>query len=198
MKRSNSTKPKTTAFIPDPTSFRPQIHFMEAHMRRWLLIALSFVGFSTLASAQETTLPRGMGYFFVAPGFAAGEGTPTSTWQLGGGGEYRFYKGFAAGAEIGGLGSLDDCSCGLGIFSLNGYYHIPNATRSGKLVPFLTAGYTAAGTSEWSERWVNVGGGADYWFKNRLGLRVEFRDQMDPNHSRMLHFAGARVGLVWH
>jgi hypothetical protein len=198
MANESSTKQTTTVIVPDPASFRYQFHSMEATMRRLVLIAVSLFGFTALASAQETSLPRGMGYVFVAPGIAVDDGGPTGTLQLGGGGEFRIYKGLAAGAELGGLGVIGDSAGGLGIFSLNGYYHIPNATRSGKLIPFVTAGYTGAGNAEWGERWFNVGGGADYWFKKRIGLRVEFRDQIDANHSTPIHFAGMRVGLVWH
>jgi hypothetical protein len=179
-----------------------QFQFMEDTMRRLLLLAVSLTGFSTLASAQETNLPRGMGYVFAAPGSVTNRGAQTATLQLGVGGEGRIYKGLAAGAEIGGLMPIGQSSWastdGLGIFSVNGYYHFANATRSGKLIPFVTAGVTTAGNLGWAERWFNVGGGVDYWFKKRVGLRVEFRDQVDANHYEPIHFAGLRVGLVWH
>ncbi|MBI3934414.1 MAG: hypothetical protein HY316_06950 [Acidobacteria bacterium] len=171
-------------------------------MRRLIVIGLSLIGFSTYAAAQETALPRGMGYFFVAPGFVATSGEQTGTLQIGGGGECRIFKGLAVGAELGGLGPLGTATwastSGMGVFSLNGYYHFANATPGGKMIPFITAGYTGVGSTEWAERWFNVGGGADYWVKNRVGLRVEFRDQVDANHSEPIHFAGVRVGLVWH
>ena len=163
-------------------------------MIRVALITVCLLGSSTMVSAQEGGLPRGLGYVFVAPGFIAGDGTPGGTVQSGVGGEFRIYKGLAVGAELSGVGAIGESFDDVGLFSLNGYYHLPNASRSTKVIPFITAGYTGAGV----EPWFNVGGGADYWFKNRLGLRVEFRDQIDANHSNPMHYAGMRVGLVWH
>ena len=167
-------------------------------MLRACMIGSLWIAFSSIALGQEANLPRGLGYVFAAPGFAAGEGRPTATLQIGVGGELRLFEGLAVGAELGGVGAIADSSDGLGIFSLNGYYHFSNATRRERLLPFITAGYTGAGTREWGERWFNLGGGVDYWPKNRLGLRVELRDQIDANHSTPLHFAGVRVGLIWH
>ena len=86
---------------------------------------------------------------------------------------------------------------GIGLFSSNASYHFLNASQNRKLVPFVTAGYTGAFQSEWGESWFNFGGGADYWFRERAGLRVEFRDHVDPQHSEPIHFLEARVGFVW-
>ena len=43
---------------------------------------------------------------------------------------------------------------------------------------------------------VNFGGGVNYWFRERVGLRLEFRDQVGIElEGPSSHFYGLRVGL---
>ena len=172
-------------------------------MHRFMLLIISLVMFAGITQAQEFGEKRAIGYLFVAPGGAASNQDSSPTMHFGGGGEYLIYKGLGAGAEIGALLPVGSsgCSCstgnGIGLFSSNASYHFLNASQNRKLVPFVTAGYTGAFQSEWGESWFNFGGGADYWFRERAGLRVEFRDHVDPQHSEPIHFLEARVGFVW-
>jgi hypothetical protein len=84
---------------------------------------------------------------------------------------------------------------GLGVFSLNGGYHFRGASRSGKTVPFLTVGYAGFFRRGYANG-LNYGGGVNYWFKERVGLRLEFRDHVFIE-SGSTHFLNARIGLVF-
>ena len=166
-------------------------------MRRFFVISFSLLLFPALGSAQEFQQPRGVGYAFVAPGLASASGERTNTFQFGGGGEGRIYKGLGAGAELGYLFPGKRFQDGFGLFSANGFYHFPSLIPSGKLIPFATGGYSGGFTREWGENWFNFGGGVDYWFHQNVGLRLEVRDNVDPNHSQPLHLVGFRVGVIF-
>jgi hypothetical protein len=81
------------------------------------------------------------------------------------------------------------------MFSVNGSWHF--AGRSARIDPFVTGGYTLAFRSG-TLNFGNVGGGANVWLKERLGLRVEFRDHVHAS-SRVanLHYWGLRIGIAF-
>jgi hypothetical protein len=148
---------------------------------------------STFAAAQTPNGHRAQGYVFGGVGGIApnGEG---STLQLGVGGEGLIYKGLGAGGEIGYLASANNFVNGFGIFSANGSYHFVNASEGGRFVPFATGGYSFLFRSGGHANGFNFGGGINYWIRERMGLRVEFRDQVIPD-GQARHFLGVRVGL---
>lgn len=59
--------------------------------------------------------------------------------------------------------------------------------------PFVTAGYTLFFRSGHANLW-NFGGGLNYWFASRLGLKVELRDHIWPENGAT-HYWGVRIGL---
>jgi hypothetical protein len=146
-----------------------------------------------IGMAQTAKEHRGQGYVFVAPGAVSSEGT-TATLHFGVGGEGLVHKGLGIGAEIGYVGPTRGLGEGIGIFSANGSYHFRNASASGKLVPFVTGGYSLA-FREGAASGVNFGGGVNYWFRERIGLRLEFRDQVFADGAT--HFYGFRIGLAF-
>jgi hypothetical protein len=148
---------------------------------------------ATLAIAQ-TTEHRGQGYLFVAPGGVAPNGS-TATLHFGVGGEGLLHKGLGVGGEIGYLTPARSFDSGFGIFSANGSYHFTQATASGKVVPFVTGGYSLF-FRDGHANGFNAGGGVNYWFRERLGVRLEFRDQV-VTEGREVHYLGFRVGLAF-
>ena len=141
---------------------------------------------------QPTTETRGQGYAYFAPGLTSGE---DPTIQIGGGGEAVFGNGVGVGADLSYLKLVEFRSYGgLGVASLNGSYHFLKATKSGKLVPFVTGGYSGFFRSGAYGNGFNYGGGINYWFHERVGLRVEFRDQIVVD-SDTYRYAGVRVGV---
>lgn len=142
---------------------------------------------------QTTNDSRGQGYVFVAPSVFTSSGNARAGIHFGGGGEGLVYKGLGVGGEAGYVGPYSSLNSGLGVASVNGSYHFKNASQSGKLVPFVTGGYTLLFRSATANA-VNFGGGVNYWFKERVGLRVEFRGHV-PARDALSQIYGFRVGL---
>jgi hypothetical protein len=117
------------------------------------------------------------------------------TLQFGVGGEAVLGKGIGLGAEIGALGTREYFSdTVMGAFSPNGYYHFIHGEGL-KADPFVTGGYTLLFRSGHANL-ANFGGGLTYWFHNRLGARLEIRDQLNTT-GVIGHFWGARFGLAF-
>ena len=98
---------------------------------------------------------HGYGWFSVDKPLGAG-------WEAhsaGGGGEGFIYKGLAAGADLGYMWPRGAASEGIGLLSVNGAYHVVNRETPGRLVPFVTAGYSLAFRSR-TVNLFNWGGGA--------------------------------------
>ncbi|MCI0423655.1 MAG: porin family protein [Acidobacteria bacterium] len=162
-------------------------------MRRMMLILFVMTLAPAIGMAQTVKEHRGQGYVFVAPGAVSSDGT-TATLHFGVGGEGLVYKGLGIGGEIGYVGPARGLQEGVGLFSANGSYHFRNASASGKLVPFVTGGYSLI-FRDGTASGVNFGGGVNYWFRERVGLRLEFRDQVFAD--RTTHFYGFRIGLAF-
>ena len=134
------------------------------------------------------------GYLFVAPGAVSSGGTSETTVQAGVGFEIALPKGFGAGAELGALGATQYYNESVVLtLSPGAYFHIPR--RSSKLDPFVEGGYTAFVRNSVLHLF-HFGGGVNYWFRPRLGLRLEFRDHVNRSDGT-LHFWGFRFGLAF-
>jgi hypothetical protein len=153
------------------------------------------LGFLFLTAVLAGALPalaqhRGYGYVFGAPGGSTPGGE--ANFHIGAGGEGLIYKGLGAGADIGYLTPVRDWGSGVGLLSVNGSYHFLPQDR--RLDPFVTAGYSLVFRSG-SANLVNFGGGVQYWMRDRLGLRAEFRDHVLPNPA--VHYLEVRFGLCF-
>lgn len=145
--------------------------------------------------ARQINQPGGYGYAFVAPG---GRSTDDATLHVGGGGEYVFTGGVGIGAELGYLGPIEQLGGGFGVFSANGGYHFKKASRSGKTIPFITGGYTSIFRERNGESGFNFGVGVNHWFKERVGIRLEFRDNVfQYRGSDYVHYFNARIGVTF-
>ncbi|MBS1791233.1 MAG: hypothetical protein JST85_26210 [Acidobacteria bacterium] len=160
----------------------------------FILISLSFAvaAQTALPKAKQTTNGHSHGYVFAAPGGTSGGGG--GTLHIGGGGDGVFSNGVGIGAEVGYIAPFEYLGDGLGTFSVNGSYHMKSG-KSEKLVPFVTGGYTGFFRGGYANG-VNFGGGVNYWFKPRLGLRIEFRDNVFLQEGSA-HFLNVRVGLAF-
>lgn len=148
-------------------------------------------------SAGSLYAQRSNGYIFFAPGGVSCCGQTAMTLQAGVGGEAVLAKGIGIGAELGAVGTRRYfANSVMGVFSPNGYYHFVHG-KEAKVDPFVTAGYTLLFRSGHVNEF-NFGGGANYWFADRLGLRLEFRDQVyRASGFATLHYWGVRFGLVF-
>jgi len=101
-------------------------------------------------------------------------------------------------AGVGGeFGVFANSSSALLVFSVNGVLHVSPSTASRGLSPFVTGGYTHMGSGEGSFGAWNVGGGIDLWTKDRVGLRVEFRDHVRPDFRGAVQYWTIRAGVVF-
>jgi hypothetical protein len=154
--------------------------------------AQSLSGSASSEKREKIALHRAQGYFFIAPGVYNGYGGMVATLHIGGGGEAVVYQGLGVGAEVGLLSALQGSGGGIGLFSANGSYHF---SRRNKISPFLTGGYSSV-SGHGQRNLVNFGGGANYWIRERIGLRIEFRDHVYADGSGR-HLLGIRVGLLF-
>jgi len=163
-------------------------------MRRLILGLFIASWIPAVAWAQATAEHKGQGYVFFAPGAVSPGGSASA--HFGGGGEALVYKGLGVGGEIGYLTPWQSFSSGLGVLSADGSYHFLPRKRDAKVVPFVTGGYTLFFRSG-SGNLFNFGGGINYWFRQRVGLRLEFRDHVWPSSYQTEHYWGFRIGLAF-
>jgi hypothetical protein len=160
---------------------------MRAYVRRLLLLGVILGAWAPSAQAQL------LGYGIGGPAGYEGFFGSGSGLHLAGGGEV-LVKGIAGvGAEVGVLGSGGSA---LWVKSVNGVLHVPAGTGTRRLSAFVTAGYTSMSSGEGSFDAWNVGGGLDVWPKDRVGVRVEFRDHLRPDSRGRVHYWSLRAGVV--
>jgi len=96
----------------------------------------------------------------------------------GGGGEALVWRGVALGGEAGFMVFNDNRSQPIGLFATTAGYHFGNRSRLTGASPFVNVAWVGVGTggSEWgTTAYGGIGGGVNYWFKPKLGMRVEGR-----------------------
>ena len=166
-----------------------------------LIVCLSVTALAqTGSTASKPNGEFGYGYVFFGPG-GYNSGGGEATMQVGGGGEAVFKNGAGIGAELAYLTRFKDTGDGIGMFSINGSYHFLKASKDRKVVPFLTGGYTGFMKGDYVNG-INVGGGVNYWFKPRVGLRFEFRNSVWLEDSVWafadgMNFWNVRIGLTF-
>ncbi len=162
-------------------------------MKRCVILMCVLMILPMTALAQGGDYSKFDGYAFFAPGFSS-PSTRTLA-HVGGGGEGFFTRNLGAGAELGYLTPMSSWGDGIGTLSPNVVYRFRAADASNKLEPFVTGGYTLFFRSGTANGF-NVGGGANYWLKDHLGLRFELRDNVNVQNATIPYF-GFRVGVTF-
>jgi hypothetical protein len=153
---------------------------------------LLIVSLPLLAAAQRSDESKGHGYFYFAPGVSSPGGTAMA--HVGGSGEGFFTKNLGAGVDVGYLTPMRSWGDGIGTLSPNFVARfLPK--QDNKIEPFFTGGYTLFFRSGTANGF-NFGGGANWWFKDHLGLRFEVRDNVMVEEGTG-HFVGFRIGLAF-
>jgi hypothetical protein len=160
-------------------------------MMNKLIFVILLVVLLPFAAAAQSKDRHGQGYFFVGPTTTSEGG---AFLHIGGGGEGLVYKGLGVGGEIGYVGAIQELSEGGGILSPHVSYNFRSASKSRKFVPFVIGGYSLVVSSGGAGSALHFGGGMNWWFKNRVGLRLEFRDHVPPA-APSFHIVGVRIGL---
>ena len=101
------------------------------------------------------------------------------------GGEGILAGGLGVGGELGYLYPGSQFAAGIGLGSVNASYHFFKGPA--RWVPFVTGGYSLAFRSDGTSL-VNYGGGLNYSFRPRLGLRLEVRNHHHPEASIVVVF----------
>jgi hypothetical protein len=154
-------------------------------------------------SADAQTLTGNM---FAGAGAFNCCGGATGAWLMGVGLDVPLASQVSVSGEFGLLGSAGTGRIvdrdGYGyvsvpngtLLSFNGRYHF-NLRDARRPRPFLTAGLGAALGSADDTGGLNVGGGIDWWTKDRRGVRLEVRDQFlgEFGNSQVVT---ARVALI--
>ncbi|MBZ5498632.1 MAG: hypothetical protein LAP85_19725 [Acidobacteriia bacterium] len=78
---------------------------------------------------------------------------------------------------------------------MNGYYKL--ALGPDKLQSNLTLGYTRTFGHDSGANWINMGGRIDYWFKERMGLMLDFRDYLKRIDTGTVTFKRGVTINVW-
>lgn len=165
-------------------------------MKRTILAVLILALIPCLGQAQSSDYSKGHGYVYFAPGVESFDGESVGTMHIGFGGERFFSRYLGAGADAGYVAPYRSFKDGIGTFSPNFVARFRAKDSETKAEPFVTAGYTLffrQGTANGA----NFGGGVNWWFKERVGLRFEVRDNVLIDSNLTAHFVGGRIGLTF-
>jgi hypothetical protein len=145
-------------------------------------LLLLLLGSHSALAQKPFDKPRSSGFLFVAPGGVSVNHGGGSSLEVGGGGQVFVYRGLGFDGDVGGLLYPSHDSQGkqihrwTGMITLNAVY-VFQRTAEQKACPFLIIGATGIPAFDVAGGF-NFGGGVQYWFAEKYGLRVEFRDHI--------------------
>jgi hypothetical protein len=135
------------------------------------LIGIAGLMLSAGVTSAQTT---GLGYVVAGVGLYSNGFSSGPVVQFGGGGEALIQNRLGFGGELGLAYGGGDV---LAALSLNASLHFPKPGATNAVVPFVSGGYTRmAVLTESGRNALNVSGVLTYWFSERHGLLLEFRD----------------------
>ena len=153
------------------------------------IVAL-ILALSAAAAAQSVN-----GYAFFAPGGATCCGHTSASLHFGAGVDAIILKGLGANVELGALGPRRNFGDGvMGVLSPGATYHFRSGAEQ-RVDPFVAGGYSLFFRSGHGNLGY-FGGGMNYWFADKVGLRVELRDHVNRGGSTV-HFWGVRFGVAF-
>jgi len=142
-------------------------------MKRTIL-AMTLLAVPACLLAEEPEKPfryNGSGYAYFNIG-ACQHGYRLSGG--GGGGEAFLWRGLTVGGDAGYHQFTD--GWGFGLLTLNLGYHFVDRKKPKKLAPFVNFSLLGGAVAEGGHSGAGyLGGGLNYWFKERIGLRSEVR-----------------------
>jgi len=150
------------------------------------------------ASAQQS---GSYGYAVVGPvvvprsAFTRWDGTFV---HVGGGAEGRLTSRFGLGGELGVLKPVTNrYAVTTGLASVTPAYHFISRDSDRRSDPFVDGGLSIL-FGRGSGAAIHYGGGLNYWFRRRIGLRLEFRHHFwSPEAGETINLVGFRVGIVF-
>lgn len=159
---------------------------------RLLRIAWAAIGATAMLLGARSVEAQGIGYGVAGLGGVSGFFLSRTTLHAAGGGELLFRDRAGVSGEFGFFGTGRPLLMG----SANGVFHVVRAGGNAAS-PFVTAGWTRMGNGDASFDAWNAGAGVDLWSKERLGLRIEFRDHVRPDFRGTVHYWTFRGGIAF-
>lgn len=129
---------------------------------------------------------------FFAPGFRPDDGT--GTYSIGGGVDWLIGDKFAVGADGHFFGWWDCSSRGALVLSGNAGYLKRRQDSADKWEPFALVGIGVAAVDEGGIGIAAFSGGANYWLRQRFGIRFEGRYEYVFDEDGYVYI---RVGIVF-
>ncbi len=158
------------------------------------ILITTILALSAVAGAQNTDKPfkyNGNGYTYFSAG-ACQHGY--ANLGGGGGGEGFVWRGLTLGGDVGYFKFPADYNNGYGVATLNVGYHFVDRTRPKKLDPYLDFTVLGVAFKPGSSTGAgHLGGGVNYWFKERIGLHTGVQVQIVGEDA----VASFRVGLTF-
>jgi hypothetical protein len=142
-------------------------------LMRHILLATTVLAIPAVLGAQDADTSfryKGYGYANVSVGKCQHGYLNVG---VGGGGEGFLWRGLTIGADLGYYDFPADRSSGYGVLTLSTGYHFADRNQPKKLDPYVSVGLLglAAGMGGRAGSG-NLGGGVNYWFKERTGLQA--------------------------
>ena len=166
------------------------------------LAGILWIGFTSEGARAQTV---GGSFSAGIGGFMCCTGTVTAV-DLGGGVDVPFGPQVSLAGQFRVVGPLGDDRSGpsspyrfstLQLLDLDGSFYfgsVHSARRS--VLPFLTGGLTLVFGGDGTGATGNFGGGVDYWFTERRGMRLEVRDDILPQFGTT-HVIVLRGGIIF-
>jgi hypothetical protein len=157
---------------------------------RWLVLsAVILMLWSSSTVGQTSGTRRGWAY-----GYGGFGGTSSArSFHIGGGGEMMVAAGFGVGLDAGHFSSTaQHVDNSLNIVSADASYHFGARNSARKLIPFATGGVSLGNGRSGG---ANFGGGIQYWLRERLALRLEFREHLFSSDTPVIY--GIHFGLAF-
>jgi len=161
-----------------------------AHRIRTVLLVLA----AACPLAGQTEKPfqyNGSGYVDFGVGTCA---HGVTTVSIGGGGDAFLWRGVTLGGDIGYYRFVERGSNGFGVGTAGIGYRFTDRNAPRRFDPFVNAGLLGGAFAEGIVPAVAFGGGVNYWFKRRLGLRAEVRANGFGGGEALIMF---RVGFTF-
>jgi len=154
-------------------------------------VAIGLVFLTLLVQEVSAEDRRGWFYLFAGAGRGSGDGSP-SVVQGGAGGEFLLKSGFGLGGEFNHTTSARRTG-GFSAAAVNASYHFGGREAGRKLVPFVTGGgfFMLGGRDAGAD----IGGGIQYWWTDRMALRVEFRTHILSSDVPYIHMVRFGIAL---
>ena len=159
-------------------------------MKKVIVVVFGTLLFAAPAFAQNSQGADKRAFFFGAPGVITG--TEATTARVGGGVETVWSNGLGFAFDAGYF-TGSDFGNGAVSFSPAIIYEFP---VNGRVRPYVRGGGALLANRHGGVALWTVGGGVNYWFKERMALKVEIRDSFaseDPRYGLL----DVMIGLVF-